>query len=118
MEYSETEYDSEDSSGSEYLLGSESENESEELTPMKRRKFTRKRKRNPENWKKNIRKIKRQRGEEYISTTDFLAPKSDRCDLCEEFAMAKKKNRLTTELNKKYEMHIVEKKTSWGKKES
>ncbi|KAG8241131.1 hypothetical protein J6590_093608 [Homalodisca vitripennis] len=69
MEYSETEYDSEDSSGSEYLLGSESENEFEELTPMKRRKLTRKRKRNPENWKKNIRKIKLQRGEEYISNT-------------------------------------------------
>ncbi|KAG8240494.1 hypothetical protein J6590_107404 [Homalodisca vitripennis] len=31
--------DIQDSSGSEYLLGSESENESEELTPIKRRKL-------------------------------------------------------------------------------
>lgn len=47
---------------------SDTENE-ELLTPMKTKKLTRKRKRNPHTWKKNVRKFKRQRGEEYLSTS-------------------------------------------------
>lgn len=39
-----------------------SDTENEELTPMKSKKLTRKR--NPQDWKKNVRKLKRQRGEE------------------------------------------------------
>lgn len=40
---------------------------------------------------------------------DFLAPKSDRCDLCEEYNMAVKESILSEKLNEKYERHVVEK---------
>lgn len=49
----------------------------EELTPMKSRKLTRKRKRNPQTWKKNIRKSKRQRGEAYINTSGKLVAEKE-----------------------------------------
>lgn len=39
---------------------------------------------------------------------DFLAPKSDRCDLCEEFKMAKKENRAKEDLTLKYNTHLAE----------
>lgn len=37
---------------------------------------------------------------------EFLTPKSDRCDLCEEYRMSKMENMLTEELEQKYEKHI------------
>lgn len=40
---------------------------------------------------------------------DFLLPKSDRCDLCEEYKMSSKENRLTEELIAKYEYHLLNK---------
>lgn len=52
-----------------------SDTENEELTPMKAKKLTRKRQRNPQTWKKNVRKFRRQRGEEYLSSTGKTVPK-------------------------------------------
>lgn len=59
-----------------YNSNTESVN-TKERSPMKSRKLTRKRKRNPETWKKNIRKGKRQRGEAYINTSGKLVAKKE-----------------------------------------
>ncbi|XP_046684392.1 uncharacterized protein LOC124370146 [Homalodisca vitripennis] len=40
---------------------------------------------------------------------DFLLPKSDRCDLCEEYSMSLKENRMTEELAAKYDDHMFNK---------
>lgn len=48
---------------------------------------------------------------------DFLMPKSDRCEVCEEKRLAEKEKRLTEELKQKYEEHERKKKLAREEKE-
>ncbi|CAG9825728.1 unnamed protein product [Phaedon cochleariae] len=78
-------------------------------------KRVRKRKATPETWKKNIRKKKRETGEEYVNIKEFnisfYKPKKDRCDKCEEFKA--KKDVATDEEKFEQEEHLRRKEAGY-----